>query len=77
MNFLEALEIIHKDRMKMMRPVGYGDAIYFDPIHGWMWNSGRKAGLPTPALALGEWEITDRLGEKHERDAASTTVSAF
>ncbi len=65
MNFLEALEIIYKDRMKMTRPVDYYmDAIYFDAIHSWMWNSGRKAGLPTPVLTFGEWEVIDRMGEK-------------
>ncbi len=66
MNFLEALVVVFKDQTKMACPVvpkdrpGYGDGIYFDPIHSWMWDSGRKAGLPIPTLTFGEWEVVGR-----------------
>ena len=66
MNFLNAIDIVFKDRSKMTRPIiqppypGWDDAIYFDCIHSWMWNSGRKPGIPTPPLVFGEWEIIDK-----------------
>lgn len=65
MTFLEAIERVFKDRAKMACPVmleeipWYGDGIYYDPIHSWMWASGRKAGLPTPPIVFGQWEVLD------------------
>ena len=65
MDFLSALKIVSKEHNKYARPVlgteypGYDDAIYYDPVHIWMWTSGRKAGLPIPLLLFGDWEVID------------------
>ena len=65
MDCLSALKIVYKNSNRMARPVigkqypGYDDGIYFDPVHSWMWASGRKAGLPIPLLLFGEWEVVD------------------
>ncbi len=67
MNFLEALEIIRNDSTKMAVPdngsVGpYPFGIYFDKEFGWLWSSGNKAGIPTPVLTFGNWEIMEKVG---------------
>ncbi len=52
MNFQEALEIVGKDSTKMAVPSNnksglYPFGIFFDKDLGWMWSSGKKAGIPT------------------------------
>lgn len=40
----------------------YPFGIYFDKEFGWLWSSGNKAGIPTPVLTFGNWEIMEKVG---------------
>ncbi len=64
MKFGESLEIVCEDSKKMAVPVNgnavYPFGIYFDRYLGWLWSNGKKAGIPTPVLLKGNWEVMER-----------------
>jgi len=69
-NMLEALKEVHQNPGKIAVPIirsksngyPYVSGIHFDPQMSWCWADGRKAGLPTPILLFGEWEVVDKEG---------------